>query len=54
MPGPSRREFLLGGAASLAAFAAGSFAAGQAQAADHALTLAGLDHRILPETLTRG
>ncbi|WP_299818036.1 multicopper oxidase family protein [uncultured Roseibium sp.] len=54
MPGPSRREFLLGGTASLAAFAAGSFGASQAQAADHALTLAGLDHRILPETLTRG
>ncbi|KZM51089.1 multicopper oxidase family protein [Labrenzia sp. OB1] len=54
MLGPSRREFLLGGAASLAAFAAGSFGARQAQAADHALTLAGLDYRILPEMLTRG
>ncbi|PVB61146.1 multicopper oxidase family protein [Labrenzia sp. 011] len=54
MPGPSRREILLGSAASVAAFAAGSLAAGTAQAADHVLTLAGLDHRILPDALTRG
>jgi len=54
MPGLSRREMLLGGAGTLAAFAIGGAAAGRAQSADHALTLANLDHSVLPGTVTEG
>ncbi|WP_428641254.1 multicopper oxidase family protein [Roseibium sp.] len=53
MLGLSRREFLLGSAGTLSAFAAGGFAARQAQAAEHALTLSSLDHGILPDTVTK-
>jgi len=53
MPGFSRREFLLGGCGMVTAFAAGGVGARQALAADHSLTLAGLDHELLPGTLTR-
>ena len=50
----SRRELLLGSAATATAFAAGGFAASQAQAADHALTLGTLDYPILPDLVTKG
>jgi FtsP/CotA-like multicopper oxidase with cupredoxin domain len=53
MAGISRRELLLGGAGTLTAFAAGGLGARQALAADHALTLASLDHAILPGKMTR-
>lgn len=54
MFGLSRREFLLGSAGTAAAFAAGGFAAGRAQAGGLGLTLSGLDHGIVPDTVTRG
>lgn len=53
MPGLTRRELLLGGAGVTTAFAAGGWGARQAQAADHALTLAPLDHELLQGTVTR-
>lgn len=49
----SRREFLLGSAGTAAAFAAGGVAASHAQAADHTLTLAKINHRVLPDIVTR-
>lgn len=49
----SRREFLLGSVGTAAAFAIGGVAASHAAAADHALTLAGLDHRIMPDAITK-
>jgi len=53
MSGLSRRELLLGGAGMATAFAAGGLGARQAQAADHSLTLANLDHSILSDSVTR-
>ncbi|MCR9057632.1 MAG: multicopper oxidase family protein [Rhodobacteraceae bacterium] len=53
MPGLSRREVLFGTAGVMSAFAAGGFAAGQAQASDHALIMSHLDHGIVPGTLTK-
>lgn len=54
MAGISRRELLLGSTGTVAAFAAGGFLSHQARAASHELTLAGLDHSILPGTVTEG
>lgn len=53
MLGFSRRELLLGSTGCLAAFAAGGIAASRAEVATHQLTLANLDHRILPDAITR-
>ncbi|CTQ55271.1 Multicopper oxidase mco [Roseibium album] len=54
MLGLSRREFLLGSTGTMAAFAAGGFAASQAEAVTHKLAMSNLDHQILPDTVTKG
>ncbi|WP_422378764.1 multicopper oxidase family protein [Roseibium sp.] len=50
----SRRDLLLGGTGVLGAFTLGGLVSAKAQAADHSLTIASLDHSILPETMTKG
>jgi FtsP/CotA-like multicopper oxidase with cupredoxin domain len=54
MSGLSRREFLLGGAATVAAGAACALTASQVMAADLTLTTSILRHSILPNTITEG
>ncbi|MBA8909133.1 MULTISPECIES: multicopper oxidase family protein [Aminobacter] len=54
MPGISRREVLLGGAAALAAAATGAVAASRANAVDLTLRASMLRHSILPGTTTEG
>ncbi|MBS8258623.1 multicopper oxidase family protein [Roseibium polysiphoniae] len=52
MLGMSRREFLLGSAGTLTAFAGGSLIANHASAADLTLPIKTLSHSLLPDTVT--
>jgi hypothetical protein len=53
MLGLSRRELLLGSAATGAAFAVGGLAARAANSPDHTLTISPYEHSLLPGTVTR-
>ncbi|MEP2703482.1 MAG: multicopper oxidase family protein [Roseibium sp.] len=54
MLGLSRRELLMGGTATAAAFAGGGFVASAANAAHHELTVSKIDYSLVPGQLTRG